>query len=186
MTPSRHPVTPPPATGEVVVLVDRNDRETGTMSKADAHRKGVLHRAVSVLVRNAAGEMLLQRRALGKYHSPGLWSNACCTHPRPGESPLDAARRRLREELGIKAQPTFLFHFIYRLELDRGAIEHEYDHVFTATYDGPVRPDPAEVMDHRWVGAGDLAGEMAMEPESFTGWFRIIMGEAEGSAWRGD
>ncbi len=159
---------------EHVVLVDREDREIGTMEKLEAHRRALLHRAVSVIVFDARGAMLLQRRAAGKYHCPGLWANACCTHPRPGESYADAAARRLPEEMGFTTPLRDAFDFIYRAELDRGLVEHELDHVFVGEFDGEPAPDPSEVGEFRWVDPGDLAAGIAERPGEFAPWFRII------------
>jgi isopentenyl-diphosphate Delta-isomerase len=160
---------------EVVVLVDPKDNEVGTAPKMAAHREGRLHRAVSVFVLNAAGEMLLQRRALGKYHSSGLWSNACCSHPRPGENPHQAARRRLKEEMGLDYTVDHLFSFIYRAELDAGLTEHELDHVYLGIGDADPVPDPEEVVDWRWVGLDELKLEMEEHPERFTAWFPLAL-----------
>ncbi len=158
---------------ERVVLVDEQDMEQGTMEKLEAHRSGDLHRAISVFVMDHQGRMLLQQRAAGKYHSGGLWTNACCSHPRPGESPQEAAERRLKEEMGISAPVTFRFMFQYRAELENGLVEHELDHVFFATYAGPVRPDPEEVQDHAWYSLDAITTELEHHPERFTPWFRL-------------
>jgi isopentenyl-diphosphate delta-isomerase len=161
-------------TTEFVVLVDENDRQTGLMEKLDAHRKGLLHRAISVFVFNSRGELLIHRRALEKYHSGGLWTNTCCSHPRDGETNEDAAVRRLREEMGMECKLFKQFHFIYRADLDHELVEHELDHVFTGTSDADPQPDPAEVMDWKWISRDDLLAEMAAESEKFTAWFKII------------
>lgn len=159
--------------GDYVVLVDASDRELGTLPKLEAHREGRLHRAVSVFVSNKRGEVLLQRRASGKYHSAGLWSNTCCTHPRPGESVARAARRRLREEMGVTCEVRPVFRFVYDAELDRGLIEHEYDHVFLGTFDGEPFPDPREVDAWRWAAPDAIDAELAERPDTFTAWFPI-------------
>ncbi|MCA6364998.1 MAG: isopentenyl-diphosphate Delta-isomerase [Bacteroidetes bacterium] len=161
-------------TTEFVVLVDEHDRQTGLMEKLDAHRKGLLHRAISVFVFNSRGELLIHRRALEKYHSGGLWTNTCCSHPRDGETAGEAAVRRLREEMGMVCELTHQFQFIYRADLDHELTEHELDHVFTGISDTNPQPDPAEVMDWRWVRRDDLLAEMSAEPEKFTAWFKII------------
>jgi isopentenyl-diphosphate delta-isomerase len=160
---------------EVVVLVDADDREVGTMSKLAAHQEGRLHRAVSVLVHDSSGALLLQRRAAEKYHSPGLWSNSCCGHPRPGETPLVAATRRLREELGIECELTHAFTFTYGAALGDGMREHEVDHVFVGQTDDAPNPDPAEVGEWRRVQPELLRREMDASPETFTVWFRVLM-----------
>ena len=157
-----------------VVLVNEKDEVTGTMEKLQAHREGVLHRAVSVLITNPRGEMLLQQRALEKYHSPGLWANAACTHPYLDEDPAIAAHRRLQEEMGLQAELKPLFRFIYRAELDRGLIEHELDHVFIGITDQEPTPDPAEVVDFSWMPQVWLQEEMAQASERYAPWFRII------------
>ena len=164
---------------ERVILVDDDDREVGTAEKLDAHRRGVLHRAVSALIFDSAGRQLLQRRALSKYHSAGLWSNACCSHPRPGESAADAVARRLREEMGITVPLTPLLRFTYRAEFGDGLVEHEVDHVFTGSFEGSPAPDPAEVSDWRWIAPDALAAEMTLAPESFTAWFRLLVPEVQ-------
>lgn len=158
---------------EQVILVDENDRALGIAEKLIAHREGRLHRAFSIFIFNASGEMLLQRRALHKYHSAGLWTNACCSHPRPGESLAQATRRRLREEMGFECPLHPAFQFIYRAELEYGLIEHEYDHVFIGDHSGELQPDPREVMDHRWLSLPALAQELQTSPENYTVWFRI-------------
>jgi isopentenyl-diphosphate delta-isomerase len=157
-----------------VVLVDESDAEVGTLEKQRAHAEGRLHRALSVFVLNAAGEMLLQRRAPAKYHSGGLWTNACCSHPRPGEPVDAAARRRLREEMGIDCALEPAFEFTYRAPVGPGLVEHEYDHVFLARYDGEPAPAPDEVDGWRWVPLAELETELADAPERFTPWFRLV------------
>jgi isopentenyl-diphosphate Delta-isomerase len=160
---------------ELVVLVDADDREIGVSPKMRAHRNGDLHRAISVFLFNSRGEMLLQRRASGKYHSSGLWSNACCSHPRPGESAHAAAMRRLEEEMGIRCdlQPTF--RFTYRAEFDSGLVEHELDHVFLGETEEDPRVDPEEVGEWRWTSIAELRAEMLAEPDRFTAWFHIAL-----------
>ena len=160
---------------EQVVLVDQEDREVGTTSKLQAHRRGQLHRAVSVLVCDSKGAFLLQRRALQKYHSPGLWSNSCCGHPRPGEATLAAASRRLREEMGVDCPLEFALAFSYRAALGRGMTEHEIDHVFVGECDDAPSPDPLEVSEWRRVEPGVLQREMRATPELFTVWFHVLM-----------
>lgn len=160
---------------EKVILVDEKDRETGQMEKLEAHRKALLHRAISVLVFNSRGELLLQQRALHKYHSAGLWSNTCCSHPRPGESNQNAARRRLKEEMGMECGLTHRHEFIYKAVLDGGLTEHEYDHVFIGYSEQIPQPDPEEVMAFRWVHPNELKSEMQRHPEQFTYWFRLLM-----------
>lgn len=162
---------------EQVVLVDENDRETGTEEKERAHREGKLHRAFSVFVFDPRGRLLLQRRARTKYHSAGLWTNTCCSHPRPGESVDAAARRRLREEMGMECELRGAFPFVYRAELDRGMTEHEYDHVLVGESDRDPAPDPDEVDAWAWVDADAVRREVAERPERFTHWFRLALPE---------
>lgn len=163
-----------------VILVDKDDRQIGTMEKMAAHMNGAtLHRAFSVFVFNSKGETLLQRRAMEKYHARGLWSNTCCSHPFPGEAVADAAHRRLREEMGFDCKLDEKFSFIYRAELEKGMTEHEFDHVFFGTYEGKVAPDPKEVMDYRWIGLDELRDEVKREAERYTPWLIIALDEVE-------
>lgn len=158
---------------EMVILVDPQDREIGTEEKLKAHRDGKLHRAFSVFVFNAKGEMLLQQRAFNKYHSGGLWTNACCSHPRPQEPVEQAAKRRLQEEMGIDCVLRKAFHFIYKAKLDGGLIEHELDHVFIGNYDGKITPDANEVADYRWLTIHALKNELQNSLEKYTVWFQL-------------
>jgi isopentenyl-diphosphate delta-isomerase len=155
-----------------VILVDANDVAIGTAGKLDAHRRGLKHRAISALVRNAKGEFLLQRRNPAKYHSGGLWTNACCSHPRPDESPVAAARRRLSEEMGIVCELTPMFVFQYNLPVPGGLIENEVVHVFAGTHDGAIQPDPAEVSEWKWISFDALETALRSRPENYTVWFR--------------
>ena len=170
-----------------VVLVDESDRETGTLGKLAAHEgEGKLHRAFSVFLFDAEGRWLLQRRAAGKYHFPGLWSNACCSHPAPGEPVEAAARRRLAEELGLSCELREAFSFVYRAKSEAtGLTEHEFDHVFTGLYAGGARPDPAEVAGVRLAGTEELRAELAAHPERFTPWFRLAFGRVAERIARG-
>lgn len=156
--------------GERVVLVDAHDREIGTAEKMRAHRECLLHRAVSVFLFDSRGEVLLQRRAAGKYHSGGLWSNACCSHPRPGEPVADAARRRLREELGLDCALRHAHAFTYAAAVGPELWEHEYDHVFVGVTDADPEPDPAEVSEWRRAPVELLLRELAATPHDFTPW----------------
>jgi isopentenyl-diphosphate Delta-isomerase len=159
-------------TAEEVILVDENDVEIGVAAKLPAHRRGYLHRAVSVFVLDGAGRMLLQRRAAGKYHSAGQWANACCSHPRPGEAPQPAAERRLREELGFSCALRPRGVTIYRADVGAGLIEHELVHLFAGVHRGEVAPDPREADAVAWVTQDDLRRDMAAAPESYAPWFR--------------
>lgn len=158
---------------EVVILVDRDDNEVGLAPKLAVHREGKLHRAVSVFILNDVGEMLLQRRAEAKYHSGGLWSNACCSHPRPGESPERTAVRRLEEEMGLSCGLEYVFNFIYQASLPGGLIEHELDHVFAGRVGGDPAPNALEVEDWRWAPIEQVERELAEDPGRFTAWFPI-------------
>jgi isopentenyl-diphosphate delta-isomerase len=160
---------------ETVILVDAEDREIGTLGKLEAHLQGKRHRAISVCVTNPRGDMLLQRRALGKYHSGGLWTNACCTHPRAGEAVAEAARRRLREELGVDCELKFAFRTHYRADVGNGLTEDEIVHLFVGAYDGAVTPDPEEVSGFEWVTRAELRQRIAADPEAYTYWFRHYM-----------
>ncbi len=161
--------------GNDVILVDQNDRELGSMEKMEAHIKGVLHRAFSVFVFNEKNELLLQRRAFGKYHSEGLWTNTCCSHPAPGESVNEAGKRRMKEEMGMEIDPQPLFSFIYRAELDNSLIEHELDHVLVAFSDETPHLNPEEAIAFRWMSLDDIRIDMQAHPESYTEWFKIII-----------
>ena len=156
-----------------MVLVDKQDRAIGQMEKMQAHREGRLHRAFSIFLFNDAGDMLLQRRAQGKYHSPGLWSNACCSHPRPGEPILSAAQRRLKEEMGLECELLPAFTFSYRAEFDNGLIENEFDHVlFGFCCDNPtLNPEEADAFDYR--NLSELESELRNSPDRFTRWLAI-------------
>jgi isopentenyl-diphosphate Delta-isomerase len=159
---------------EFVVLVDREDRELGLMEKQQAHVAGLLHRAFSVFIFNSKGELMLQQRAASKYHSPTLWTNTCCSHPRVNESYLDAAKRRLVEEMGFDCDLHYKFDFIYKANLDNGLTEHELDHVFIGKFDGEPNLNPDEVMAYRWVEMEDLKKDMFKNPQNYTAWFKII------------
>lgn len=160
-----------------VLLVDGDDRPQGEMEKFEAHRKGVLHRAFSVLVFDRNGQILLQKRAKGKYHSAGLWTNACCSHPKPDERVEEGAARRLREEMGIQAPLRKLFTTRYFLELEDGMIEHELDHVFLGISDDEPDANDEEVMDQRSVAREELDQELQSYPDHFTEWFKVIWQE---------
>jgi isopentenyl-diphosphate Delta-isomerase len=158
---------------EEVILVDESDQPLGVMEKIAAHRKALLHRAFSVFIFNSRGEMLLQQRAKEKYHSAGLWTNACCSHPRPGEDTRQAAVRRLREELGFTTSLEKLFEFTYRTAYDNGLTEFEFDHVFVGTYDQDISPDRAEVSDYRYRSLPEIEADLRSSPATFTSWFQL-------------
>jgi isopentenyl-diphosphate delta-isomerase len=162
---------------EQVILVDNQDNQIGLMEKMEAHEKALLHRAFSVFLFNTKGEMLLQRRAFTKYHSGGLWTNACCSHPRPGETNLQAANRRTFEELGIRPNIKHAFSFTYKAAFDNGLTEHEFDHVFVGTYEGPIEPNPEEVSEYCYKSIADIRLQMQQDPHHFTEWFKIAFDE---------
>ncbi len=164
------------APDDQVVLVDWDDSERGSAPKLEAHRNGgLLHRAVSVLVFDRGGRMLIQRRAPGKYHAANQWANACCSHPRRGESALDAGHRRLREELGFDCDLRELFAFTYACPVGNGLTEREFDHVLVGTYDGQVAPDPAEVSETKWVSLPVLYSTVRLDSRDFAPWFKMIL-----------
>jgi isopentenyl-diphosphate delta-isomerase len=160
-------------TEEKVVLVNEQDDAIGIEDKIRAHLLGALHRAFSVFIVNAEGQLLVQKRALTKYHSRGLWTNTCCGHPRPDEAVEKAARRRLKEEMGFDSELSELFNFIYSASLEDGLIENEYDHVLVGSFDGVPKPDPAEIAEWRWVDMATLSVDIKEHPERYTYWFRI-------------
>jgi len=160
-------------TEEEVILVDEQDRAQGTAGKMKAHEQALLHRAFSVFVFNKKGEMLLQQRALHKYHSGGLWTNTCCSHPRPDEDTGLAAERRLQEEMGFVLPLKKVFDFIYKADFDNGLTEYEFDHVFVAEYEGPVKINPEEVMGFEYRRMNEIADDMQSNPGQYTAWFRL-------------
>ncbi len=164
---------------EYVILVNEKDEITGEMEKQEAHIKGLLHRAFSIFIFNTKKELLLQQRAGVKYHSPLKWTNSCCSHPRKGETYLEAAHRRLNEELGFDCELSEKFHFIYKAEVGEDLIEHEFDRVFTGHYGGDIFINPSEVESVRWISLEDLKKEMILYPENFTEWFKIIFDKYE-------
>ena len=159
---------------EFVVLVDQNDQKLGLMEKQQAHIAGLLHRAFSVFVFNSKGELMIQQRAASKYHSPTLWTNTCCSHPRDNETYEQAAHRRLEEEMGFDCELDYKFNFIYKAHLENDLIEHELDHVFIGTFDDEPKLNPDEVMAYRWVELDDLKKDMEKNPQNYTAWFKII------------
>ena len=160
---------------ELVVLVNEADQQIGLMEKLEAHQKGLLHRAFSVFLFNKKGEMLLQKRANTKYHSPNLWTNAVCSHPRNGESYKNGAMRRLNEELGISTEIEEKFHFIYKADVGQNLWEHELDYVFVGIYDGIFNLNPNEVSETRYISLIDLQKEILSNPDNFNEWFKIIL-----------
>jgi isopentenyl-diphosphate delta-isomerase len=164
---------------EEVILVDEHDNETGAMEKLRAHIEGRLHRAFSVFIFNSRNELLLQQRAAGKYHSALLWTNTCCSHPRPGEGSGEAAVRRLHEEMGMACNLKKSFDFIYNAEVENGLTEHEYDHVYTGISDELPQPDSTEVAAWRYISLPALKEELNQQPDHFTAWFKICMNHWE-------
>lgn len=162
-----------------VILVDEQDHVVGTMEKLEAHRRGVLHRAFSVFIFDKAGRMLLQQRAAQKYHGGLLWTNACCSHPYPGEATLAAAHRRLNEELGFDTALTEIFSFTYKAEVENGLIEHEFDHVFVGAYEGQIKFNPDEVADYCYSTMDEVKAAILAQPAKFTSWFRIVFPQIE-------
>lgn len=162
-----------------VILVNENDEAIGTMEKMEAHRQGLLHRAFSVFIFNKKGEMLLQQRASSKYHSPDLWTNACCSHPMPGEPVLEAAHRRLQEEMGFDTELTPAFTFTYKTPFENGLTEHEVDHVFTGFYDGAIQPDGNEVKDFCYMKMDAISESLLQHSHKYTSWFSIAFPKLE-------
>jgi isopentenyl-diphosphate Delta-isomerase len=159
---------------EKVILVDIDDNVIGEMDKMEAHELGKLHRAFSVFILNSKGELLLQQRAFSKYHSPGLWTNTCCSHQRRDEDSLSAAHRRLNEEMGISSDLTEAFTFLYKADMGNGLTEHELDHVIVGVCDQEPLVNDQEVADWAWVNLDDLKRDLADSPEKYTAWFKIV------------
>ena len=159
---------------EKVILVDKNDLQLGLLSKMKAHRKGLLHRAFSVFIFNSSRSLLMQKRSKLKYHSPGLWTNTCCSHQREGESTIDAANRRLNEEMGLIVDMKEVFSFIYKANLENGLIEHEFDHVLVGYSDLNPKINTNEVEDWEWADLSFLEKDLARNPNLYTEWFKII------------
>ncbi len=160
---------------EHVILVDRSGCEIGTEEKIKAHRHGKLHRAFSIFIFNSLDEILLQKRVQTKYHSGGLWTNACCSHPRPGETHYHAAKRRLVEEMGFDCELRTLFSFIYHAQLSDDLYEHELDQVFVGRYNGQPIPNPNEVDDWKWMNISSLKQDVQERPQNYTYWFKLIL-----------
>lgn len=159
---------------EKVILVDENDQPIGLMGKMEAHEKALLHRAFSVFVLNSKNELMLQRRALHKYHSPGLWTNTCCSHQRENETTLAAGSRRLQEEMGFVTPLKEKFSFIYKAAFDNGLTEHEFDHVLVGTYENSPVINEDEVGEWKWMGLKEIQKDIKNNPDNYTPWFKII------------
>jgi len=162
-----------------VILVDEKDQPVGRMEKLEVHQKALLHRAFSVFIFNNKGEMLMQKRALNKYHSAGLWTNACCSHPQPGTETLLAAGERLLEELGFNTPLEKAFDFIYKAPFDNGLTEYEFDHVFVGTYDGKIIPNPDEIADFCFKPVADIKNSLQSHADKYTVWFKIAFPKLE-------
>lgn len=160
---------------EMLILVDDKDEEIGIAGKKEVHIKGLLHRAISVFIFNENGELLLQRRALNKYHSAGLWTNTCCSHPAPGETTLDASIRRLKEEMKLETKLDFLCSFQYNSNLENGLIENELDHVFYGVTNQIPDPDPLEASEWKYINTDVLIGEVNNNPQLYTSWLKICI-----------
>lgn len=159
---------------ERVILVNTEDEVLGTMPKMEAHEKALLHRAFSVFVLNDKGEIMLQQRAAGKYHSPLLWTNTCCSHQRLGEDNVDAGKRRLQEEMGFQTELTEIFSFVYKAPFDNGLTEHEFDHVMIGYFEGEPNINPDEVEAWKWMSPEAIKSDMERNGKAYTAWFRII------------
>ncbi len=162
-----------------VILVDEKDVQVGTMEKIEAHQKALLHRAFSVFIFNDKGEMLLQKRAAAKYHSPGLWTNACCSHPQPNEDLLASAKKRLKEEMGFETSLEKIFDFIYKVSFDNGLTEYEFDHVLMGRYEGSIIPDSSEVSDYCYKSLESIKESLITHPSAYTEWFKIAFPKLE-------
>ena len=162
-----------------LILVDQLDQPIGSMDKLEAHQKGLLHRAFSIFIWNKNKELLIHKRAKDKYHSANLWTNTCCSHPQPNETTINAANRRLQEEVGFNTILQHRFHFIYKTELENNLIEHELDHIFTGEYNGEFIPNPDEIAETRWISLENLKKEIKLNPNHFTFWFKEIISNYE-------
>jgi len=159
---------------EQVILVDENDNAIGLMPKLEAHQKAVLHRAFSVFIFNDKNELMLQQRAMHKYHSPGLWTNTCCSHQRDGETNIEAGRRRLKEEMGFVTDLQETISFIYKAPFENGLTEHEFDHVMIGYYNGEPKINMYEVANWKWMTLEEVKLDIAAHPDLYTEWFKII------------
>jgi isopentenyl-diphosphate delta-isomerase len=158
-----------------VILVDESDQEIGSEEKLEAHRQGKLHRAFSIFVFNPEGQVLLQKRSTKKYHSDGLWTNTCCSHPRPGEPMEKEIQRKLEQEMGFECDLQWIFNFTYKVEFQNQLIEHEIDHVFIGRYDGSPKPNPEEVDDWKWMDLEALINDLKTNPETYSYWLKMCI-----------
>jgi isopentenyl-diphosphate delta-isomerase len=162
-------------TNDYVILVDEQDNEIGVMEKLRAHELGKLHRAFSVFIFNDKKELLLQQRAINKYHSGGLWTNTCCSHPSPNETIKDAASRRLHEEMGMTCDLKIINNFIYKTEFENGLIEHEFDYILTGISNSTPQINKTEVETYKWQQISEIQNDINLNPNKFTTWFKIAM-----------
>lgn len=160
---------------EKIILVDENDKEIGSGEKLKVHREGKIHRAFSVFIFNSRRELMLQERARSKYHSGGLWTNTCCSHPRVGEKIENAIHRRLRDEMGFDCEVKEIFSFIYKVKLDHGLWEHEFDHVFVGRFDGEPKINPEEADSWKWIDLNKIEKDISENPKKYTEWFKIAV-----------
>ncbi|MEM7819591.1 MAG: isopentenyl-diphosphate Delta-isomerase [Candidatus Aenigmatarchaeota archaeon] len=160
---------------EFVILVDKNDKEIGTMEKIEAHKKAKLHRAFSIFIFNSKNEMLIQKRAKTKYHCGGLWSNTCCSHPRPGETIENATHRKLKQEMGFDCELKEIFSFIYKAKFDNGLTEYEFDHVFIGKYESEIIPNKNEIDDWKFISIKELLKDVKNHPKKYTPWFKKVL-----------
>lgn len=159
---------------EKVILVNEKDEQIGLMPKQEAHEKAVLHRAFSVFIFNDRNELMLQQRAFDKYHSPGLWTNTCCSHQRDGETNIEAGKRRLQEEMGFMVDLNESISFIYKAPFDNGLTEHEFDHVLLGKYNDDPIINLEEVASWKWMPLEEVKGDILASPENYTAWFKVI------------
>ncbi|MDG2397616.1 MAG: isopentenyl-diphosphate Delta-isomerase [Flavobacteriaceae bacterium] len=162
---------------ENVVLVDKNDKFIGLMPKMEAHQKGLLHRAFSVFIFNDKNEIMLQKRALNKYHSPGLWTNTCCSHPRNNESIISAGLRRLNDEMGFQTDLKELFNFIYKKSFENGLVEYEFDYVLIGSYNNSPKLNLIEAEDWKWMSLDEIKKDVEANPNNYTAWLKIIIND---------
>lgn len=160
---------------EHVILVDKNNKKVGVEEKISAHKKGLLHRAFSIFVFNSKGELLIQQRAKKKYHCGGLWSNTVCSHPKPHENYQQAVHRRLKEEMGFDCPLKKAFSFTYKARFPNGMIENEYDSVFIGRFNGKPKPNPEEIMNHKWISVKKLKSDISRNPNKYTVWLKIAL-----------
>lgn len=160
---------------EEIILVDEKDKQIGSGEKMEVHQQGKLHRCFSIFVFNPKGKLLLQLRAKSKYHSGGLWTNTCCSHPKVGENLKKAVHRRLKEEMGFDCRLKEVFSFIYKAKLNHGLTEHEFDHVFIGTFDGKPNPAPEEADGWKWIDMEKLKKDITQNPDNYTVWFKIAL-----------